>query len=87
MKFRWWNFDWSIVFQTVILQRACHVTTSHAIRRRIKKRLDAWETGRYGIIVEDTMRTCEQYLSAARREESHNHREKTYYSLALRGKL
>ena len=33
-----WNLERFIVFQTVILQRACHVTASHAIRRRIKKR-------------------------------------------------
>ena len=31
---RRWNSERFIVFQTVILQRACHVTTSHAIRRR-----------------------------------------------------
>ena len=38
---RRWNSEWFIIFQTVILQRACHVTASQAIRRRIEKRLDA----------------------------------------------
>ena len=36
-----WNLERFIVFQTVILQRARHVAASHAIRRRIEKRLDA----------------------------------------------
>ena len=38
---RRWNSEWFIVFQTVIQQRARHVTASHAIRRQIEKRLDA----------------------------------------------
>ena len=32
---RRWNLERFIVFQTVILQRARHVTASHAIRRRL----------------------------------------------------
>ena len=45
------NSERFIVFQTVTLQRARHVTASRDIRRRIKKRLDAWEAGRYTILV------------------------------------
>ena len=72
---------------TLILQRGRHVTASQAIRRRIEKRLDAWEAGRHGILVEETLGMCAQYLTAARREESEEHRAKTYHSLVLRGKL
>ena len=54
---RQWNLERFIVFQTVILQRAQHVTASHAIRRRIGKRVDACEVGRHGMLVEDTLRT------------------------------
>ena len=32
---RQWNTERFIVFQTVILQRVCHVTAYQAIRRRI----------------------------------------------------
>ena len=39
---RWWNWERFIIFQTVILQQTRHVTASHAIRRHIEKRLDAW---------------------------------------------
>ena len=38
---RLWNLERFIVFQTVILQRSRHVIASHAIQRRIEKRLNA----------------------------------------------
>ena len=39
------------------------------------------------MLVEDTMRTCAEYLTAAWREEMAKHRAQTYHSLVLRGKL
>ena len=70
---RRWNSDRFIVFQTVTLQRAHHVTASRDIRRRIEKRLDAWEAGCYKMLVEDTLRSSTQYLTAVHREESAEH--------------
>ena len=84
---RRWNSERFIVFQTVILKRARHVTTSHAIRRRIEKMLDAWGPGKHSMLVGDTLRSCEDYLNAAWREDTAEHRAQTYHSLALRGKL
>ena len=52
---RRWNLERFIFFQTVILQRARHVTASQAIRRRIEKRLDAWGEVKHAILVEDTL--------------------------------
>ena len=72
-----------IVFQTVILQRSQHVTAYQAIRRRIEKRLDAWEAGHRRMLVEDTLCTCTQYLTTARRQESEENRSQTFYSLVL----
>ena len=74
-----------IVFQTVILQRARRVTASHAIRRRIEKMLDAWGAGKHAMLVGDTLRSCKDYMTAARREETVEHRAQTYHSLVLRG--
>ena len=54
---RRWNLERFIVFQTVTLQRARHVTASRDIRLWIEKRLDAWEAGRFEILVEDTLRS------------------------------
>ena len=84
---RRWNSERFIVFQTVILQQARHVTASHTIMRRIEKRLDAWGSGKHAMLVGDTLRSCEDYLTAARREETAKHRAQTYHSLVLRGKL
>ena len=57
---RRWNSERFIIFQTVALQRARHVTASREIRRRIEKRLDAWEEGHHAMLVEDTLRSCTQ---------------------------
>ena len=69
------------------VQRACHVTACHAIRRQIAKRLDAWGEGKHAMLVGDTLRLCEDYLTAARREETEDHRDQTYHNLVLCGKL
>ena len=84
---RQWNSERFIVFQTVILQRAHYVTASHAVRRQIKKRLDAWGAGKHTMLVGDTLRSCKEYLTSARREETAEHQAQTYHSLVLRGKL
>ena len=80
---RLWNSERFIVFQTVILQQDRQVTTSHAICRRIEKRLEGWEAGRLGVFVEENLRMCTQYLTVTRREESDEHRSKTYHILVL----
>ena len=41
VRYRRWNSERFIVFQTVILKRARHVTASHAIRLWIEKSLEA----------------------------------------------
>ena len=46
-----WNLERFIIFQTVILKRARHITTSQAIRWRTEKRLDAWDSGRHGMVL------------------------------------
>ena len=39
------------------------------------------------MLVGDTLRSCEEYMTAARMEETAEHRDQTYHSLVLRGKL
>ena len=51
------------------------------------KRLDAWEDGKYWMLVEDILRTCAEYLTVAQREESADHRAQIYHSLVLWGEL
>ena len=61
---RRWNLERFIVCQTVTLQRVRHATASWEICRRIEKRLDTWEAEHYKMLVEDTLRSCTQYLTA-----------------------
>ena len=49
--------------------------------------MDAWEAKHYAMLVEDTLRSCTQYLTAVRREETAEYRAKTFHSLVLREKL
>ena len=84
---RRWNSERSILIQTVILQRSRHVNASHAIRRRIEKRLDDWGGSKHVMLVGDILRSCKEYLNAARREETAEHGAQTYHSLVLHGKL
>ena len=84
---RKWESERFIVFHTAILQRARHVTASHSIRQWIGKRLGAWEAGSHRMLMEDTLCTCAQYLTAAHREESKEHRSQNFHSLVLQGKL
>ena len=69
------------------LQRDRHVTSSQDIWRRIEKRLDAWEAGHFAILVEETLRASNQYITAVRWEETAEHRAETFHGLVLRGKL
>ena len=69
-RYRQWNSERFIVFQTMILQRACHVTASQAIRRLIEKWMGAWGEGKYAMLVEDTMRSCKEYLTVAQRKDT-----------------
>ena len=62
---RKWNSEQFIVLQTVILQQAQHVTASHTIQWRIGMRLDAWGSAHHGMLVEESLRMCAQYLTAA----------------------
>ena len=39
------------------------------------------------MLVDDILRTCTQYLTAALREESEEHRDRNFHSLVLLGKL
>ena len=71
----------------VILQCDQHVTISIKIRQRIDRRLDAWDAGESGMLVEDTAHTYAQYLSNRRGKDTVEHQAKIFHSLVLRGKL
>ena len=49
--------------------------------------MDAWEAGHHHMMVEETARKCEQYLSTSLSSKSEDHRSQTSHSLVIRGKL
>ena len=63
------------------------MTASHAINQMIGERLDARESGRNGVLVEETMGTCEQYLVNASREEMEEYKAKTYHRIVIQENL
>ena len=52
-----WNLDHFILFQTVIMQRAHHVSGAQANLKWIVKRLDMWELGKYHMMVQEMVHT------------------------------
>ena len=82
-----WNSERFIVFKTVILQISQHVISSGAVRWNIDRCLDAWKAGEFRMPAEDTARTCAQYISTRRGEDTAEHQEKISHSLELRDKL
>ena len=87
MQERRWNAENFIFFQTAILKFARHVTGVQAIHKLIMERLGAWESGKNHVMVEDIARTCNQYLSASRSEDSEEQRTETFKSIVLLCKL
>ena len=51
------------------------------------KRLDTWEDIKYGMLMEDTLCMCAQYLTVACREDSEEHQAQAYHTLVLQGKM
>ena len=64
-----------------------HVTAPHTIGQKIEKRMDTWESRRYEMIVYETLRTCDKYLTAAHIEVYEDQRVKTSHRTVLSGNL
>ena len=76
-----------MIFQTVILQRAHHVSGVQAIQRQIVKCLDAREAGQNHTMVKETACKCEKFLFAYRNGELEEQHAWTFHSLVLCVKL
>ena len=57
------------------------------IRLRTDCRLNAWEAGEFRMLTEDIERTCDQYLTTNKGEDSAEHQAKIFYCLVFRGKF
>ena len=87
IKSRKWNSEKFLVYQMVILQRSKEVSGAGNIKRRLSKRMDAWEAGKFLMLVQDTERTALAQLAKAQGSSTPEQRAKVYARLVLQGKL
>jgi hypothetical protein len=87
IKSRKWNSEKFLVYQMVILQRSKEVSGAGSIKRRLSKRMDAWEAGKLSMLVQDTEQTALAQLAKAQGTLTPEQRAKVYARLVLQGKL
>jgi hypothetical protein len=75
-----------IVFQIVVMQRSRDVKKAKDIRRQISRQLDAWEEGKFSMLVHNTVRSMESFLSTKRGGDvTTEQRAKIFHQKMLRG--
>jgi hypothetical protein len=80
------NAEQFIVFHIVVLQRSRDVKQAKDIQKRIARRMDAWEESKFSMLVQDTERTLESFLSTKRGGEVTTEQcTKTFHRKMLRG--
>ncbi len=84
---RKWNSEKLIVFQMVILQRTRGVTRARDIKKRIGKRLEAWEEGNFKMLVQTTEWDMKTYLSKMQGTTLNEQQRKTFHQKMLRGNV
>jgi hypothetical protein len=87
IRSRKWNSERFLVLQVVVLQRTRDVKRARDVRRRISKRLDAWEKGQFTMLVEDTLRSMETHLTSKQGKTTPEQRTKTFHQKVLRGNI
>jgi hypothetical protein len=61
---RKWHTERFIIFSMVVLQWRREVKQARDIKNEISRRIDAWEEGKFTILVQDTGRDVQTYLSS-----------------------
>jgi hypothetical protein len=59
-----WNSERLIIFSMVILQRTLDVKRARDIKNRISRRIDGREEGKFMMLIQDTKRDMQTYLSS-----------------------
>ena len=84
---RKWNTERFIIFQIAILQRSPDVKRATDIRRCITRRLDAWDEGKFSMLVEDTEHTLKRSLRKKQGMSTSEKQAKTFHRKILRGDI
>jgi hypothetical protein len=83
VRTRKWNAERFIVF--LVLQCTRDMRRSRDIRRRIAWQMDAWEEGKFAMLVQDTERTMAANLTHKQGITTEEQRAKTFHGKMLRG--
>ncbi len=73
------NAERFIVFQIVVLQRSREVKKAKDVRKRLTWRMDAWQQGKFSMLVQNTERTMESLLSAKQGGLTNEQRAKVFH--------
>jgi hypothetical protein len=74
---RKWNSKQFLGFQMVILQRSKEVRGAGNIKRRLSRWMDAWEAGKFNMLVQDSERTALAQLAKAHGVQTPDSRAKS----------
>jgi L-asparaginase/Glu-tRNA(Gln) amidotransferase subunit D len=85
VKSRKWNSERFLLFQIVILQLTREVTRARDIKKRHIWRMDAWEKGKYKMLVQTTERDIQSYLSTKQKGQTEEQRAKVFNMKMIRG--
>jgi hypothetical protein len=87
IKSRKFNSEVLMVYIMVILQRTKDVKGSGDIRRRLTRRMNDWEEGKFLMLVQETERDMKAHLTANRKGTTSEQRAKQFHSQMLRGNV
>jgi hypothetical protein len=79
------NAEQFIVFQIVVLQHSREVKKAKDVRKQLAWRMDAWQQGKFSMLVQNTERTMESLLSAKQGGLTPKQRAKIFHRKMLRG--
>ena len=76
-----------MVFMMVILQRSKDVKSAKDIKRRLTRRMNDWESGKFLMLVQETERDMKTFLTANRKGMTAEQRSKLFHAKMLRGQI
>ena len=81
------NSERAEIFPACILCKERGCSSSDAMRRRISRRLQLWEDGKYAELAEDVVRAAKAASGRAPTPDNDDHIDCRYHSLVINGRL
>ena len=81
------NSERAEIFPVCVLRKERGYSNSDAIRRRISRRMQLWEDGKYAELAEDVVRAAKAASGRAPTQDDDDHIARRYHSLVIDGRL